>query len=253
MAKFWRAVKNQMAENILILGGTKEAALLAERLMAGGHDVTTSLAGRTKSPKPLPGKTRIGGFGGVKGLAIYLATEKITKLIDATHPFAEVISANATEAARQTGVLCYALRRPAWQPQPGDRWQIVETLEAAVDAVPDGATAFLALGSQHIGTFSVRPDCDFVIRMVNQPDEPLSFPARIVFGLPGKDPSVETTLFVDNKITCLVCRNSGGTAGYAKIIAARNLILPVIMIDRPKRPATETYETVDALFTALTP
>lgn len=226
-----------------------EAAELAERLTADGHAVTTSLAGRTLKPKQLPGKIRSGGFGGARGLATYLTEEKITRLIDATHPFAEQISANAAIAAKQTGIPFSALRRPAWRAYEDDRWQMVKSLEAAVDAVPDAATAFLALGSQHIGAFAVRPDCDFITRMVDQPTEPLTFSAKLILGRPSNDPAQEARIFADNGVTCLVCRNSGGKGGYAKIIAARDLVLPVIMIDRPQLGSTVGYETVDELVT----
>ena len=180
-----------------------------------------------------------------------MAAEKITKLIDATHPFAQQISANAVDATQQADVPFYTLRRPAWQAEPGDRWQCVETLEAAVDAVPDGATAFLALGSQHIGAFAVRPDCDFITRMVDQPAEPPPFSAKIVLGRPSHDPNEEAKIFAANEVTCIVCRNSGGKGGYAKIIAARDLILPVIMIDRPLLDSSPSFDTVSQLLTAL--
>lgn len=251
MAIFSHAAKIQMTENILILGGTMEAADLAERLVVDGHTVTTSLAGRTLTPKQLPGKIRAGGFGGAGGLATYLAAEKITILIDATHPFAQQISANAVEAAHHAGVSSYALRRPAWQAQPGDRWQSAETIEAAVDAVPDGATVFLALGSQHIGAFAVRPDCDFITRMVDQPTDPLTFSAKLILGRPSNDPAQEAKIFADNGVNCIVCRNSGGKGGYAKIIAARDLVLPVIMIDRPLHNSIAAFETIDELISAL--
>lgn len=240
------------AGTILILGGTAEAAALAGRLLAGrpGCRIVTSLAGRTSNPKALPGEIRVGGFGGADGLATWIRDNQVSTLIDATHPFAEAISANAAAAAEATGVACYVLRRPAWQPSAEDRWIDVPHLEAAVAAIPAGATAFLALGKQHVSAFAARTDCRFVLRMVEPPKAALAFDAEIVLGRPAENPDVEAALFQRYGIDCLVCRNSGGSAGYAKIVAARQLGLPVVMIARP--PARgEAFDTVEALLAAL--
>lgn len=230
------AARGDDRARILILGGTAEAADLAARLMAQGDtDVITSLAGRTANPAPLAGAVRIGGFGGVEGLALYLTQNGITKVIDATHPFASQISKNARLACAAAGVPLERPERPVWQRQPGDTWIEVRTLDEAAAALPPGARAFLALGRQHLSAFEARPDCHFVVRMVDPPEVPLAFAScDLVVGKPSIDPEDEMALLRDHAITHLVCRNSGGTAGYAKIMAARRLGLPVIMIGRPK-------------------
>lgn len=221
-----------MAEKILILGGTREAAQLAAELVADGHDVTTSLAGRTREPAPLQGKTRIGGFGGAEGLADYLVREKFDRLIDATHPFAKNISQNAHAAAELAGIPLDIRNRAPWERKPGDNWIEVASLEEARDAIPPGARILLALGSQHIGPFAGRADVHFVVRMVDQPDAPLALPDHVlVTGTPG-DLAAEQRLLQEHAITHIVCRNSGGHGAYAKIEAARKLELPVIMIGR---------------------
>lgn len=220
-------------QKILILGGTAEARLLAAQLIEEGHSVTTSLAGRTVDPVLPEGEVRIGGFGGADGLAAYLRDEQFDRMIDATHPFARRISENAIKASAISGILLEQRLRPRWQKRPGDRWKSVATLEAAAEVLPQGATVFLALGRQYLDAFIGRDDCRFVIRMVDPPETPLSFADyTLVLGKPASDPDREADLFIAHGITHLVCRNSGGPAGYAKIIAARRLALPVIMIER---------------------
>jgi precorrin-6A/cobalt-precorrin-6A reductase len=216
----------------LILGGTAEAAALARELVHERPDwrIITSLAGRTKEPAPLAGEVRIGGFGGAPGLADYLRHEHVTRLIDATHPFARQISANARSAAELTGTPLEIRTREPWQKQPGDNWIDVSSLKEARDAIPPGACVLLALGSQHIGLFSSRGDVHFVVRMVDEPLVPLSLPDHeLIIGKPGPV-EAETALLKHHKITHIVCRNSGGVGAYAKIEAARSLHLPIILI-----------------------
>jgi precorrin-6A/cobalt-precorrin-6A reductase len=225
-----------MAESpkkILILGGTREAAELAAELAGKGHDVTTSLAGRTKEPAPLAGKVRTGGFGGAEGLAAFLKAGGYDLLIDATHPFAERISTNARAAADMAGVTLEVRTRMPWKREAGDRWIEVGSLEEARDAIPPGARVLLALGSQHIAPFAERGDVRFVVRMVDAPESPLSLPDHaLVHGKPGTTAEEEAELLTRYAITHLVCRNSGGTGAHAKIVAARNLGLPVIIVSR---------------------
>ena len=227
--------KTEPAETVLILGGTREAAELAKELVATQPEarVITSLAGRTKEPAPLAGEVRTGGFGGVEGLVRYLRETGITRLIDATHPFARRISANALEAASIAGVPLEIRNRKPWLRQPGDTWIEVETLEQARDTIPPRARVLLALGSQHIGLFASRDDVHFVARMIDRPETPLDLPDHaLVLGRPGDTAAVEIMLLIAHSVTHIVCRNSGGTAAYAKIEAARQLGLPVIMVAR---------------------
>lgn len=220
-------------EKILILGGTREAAELARRLEKEGIDVTTSLAGRTKEPAPLQGKVRIGGFGGAQGLAAYLRTEGFTRVIDATHPFARTISANAVIACEIACLPLEVRTRAAWTKQPEDVWIDVATLEEAAAALPENARVLLALGRQYLDAFISRSDCHFVIRMVDPPAMPLAFKSHdILTAKPSQDPDEEATLLRAHAITHLVCRNSGGDGAYAKIVAARIMGLPVVMVGR---------------------
>lgn len=223
------------AETILILGGTKEAAALAADLVSAHPDwrIITSLAGRTKEPKPVAGEVRIGGFGGVDGLADYLRREKVTTLIDATHPFARQISANAKKAAALTGVPLDIRTRAPWQRQPGDNWVEFLSLEDARDALPSAARVLLALGSQHLAPFASRADVHFIVRMIDPPIQNLPLPDHeLVIGLPG-NVQQETNLLNTHRITHIVCRNSGGAGAYAKIDAARESTVTVFMIAPP--------------------
>jgi precorrin-6A/cobalt-precorrin-6A reductase len=219
---------------VLILGGTAEAKALAEQLAARG-DVTviTSLAGRTAQPMLPPGEVRIGGFGGAAGLTAYIRETGVTRIIDATHPFARRISENAIRAAAETGIALEHLVRPGWVSQRGDRWQEVSSLDEAARALPAGAIVFLALGRQYLDAFAARSDCRFVIRMVDAPAEPLPFADPVlILGKPSADPAREAELFAAQGITHLVCRNSGGASGYGKIVAAREMGLQVIILGR---------------------
>ncbi len=220
-------------KKILILGGTKEAGELARDLVSKGRDVTTSLAGRTKEPAPVEGKLRIGGFGGAEGLAAYLKAEGITRVIDATHPFAKTISANAVKACELAAVPLDIRTRALWQKQPGDLWIEVATLEEAAAALPENARVLLALGRQYLDAFSGRTGCHFVIRMIDPPETPLAFGSyHVLTAKPSVDPDEEAALFREHAITHIVARNSGGEGAYAKIVAARAMGLPVVMVGR---------------------
>ena len=231
MLELWNC--SLMAKKILILGGTKEAAELAKELVSDGHDVTTSLAGRTKEPLPITGKTRIGGFGGAQGLAEYLMLEKVEHLIDATHPFAKQISKNAVEAAKLTSVQFEIRTRKPWEKKEDDLWQEVATLGEALHAIPSGARVLLALGSQYIDIFAARSDVFYLVRMVDPPTKPLKLPNHeILLGKPSTDWQIEQSVLTQNNLTHIVCRNSGGQGAYAKIQAASALQLPVIIVNR---------------------
>jgi precorrin-6A/cobalt-precorrin-6A reductase len=234
---------------ILILGGTTEARGLAEAL-AGRPDIAAiiSLAGRTNDPKPLPLPTRIGGFGGVDGLTAYLGDEAIDLLIDATHPFANQISANAALAAIACSTPIFALRREPWHAENGDRWTRVEDVEQAVVALGSGPRrVFLAIGRQEAGRFSAAPQHRYLVRSVDPVDPPLDVPdCRYVLAIGPFDEASESRLLKDNAINVLVTKNSGGAATYAKIIAARNLGIDVVMIDRREQPGVTAVSTIGA-------
>lgn len=235
---------------ILILGGTTEASALAARL-AGRSDVSPllSMAGRTSDPRPLPIPTRIGGFGGVAGLVRFLDAEGIEAVIDATHPFAAVMSRNAAEACAQARVPLLALRRPAWAAQEGDRWIEVPSMEAAVEAL--GKTprrVFLTVGRLELAPFAAAPQHTYLVRTIEPIGDALSVPDVVAIQDRAPfDETAERMLMEREHVDVVVTKNSGGAATYPKIAAARSLRLPVIVVARPDKPAgIEEVASADA-------
>lgn len=239
-----------MTHRILILGGTTEARQLAGKL-AGRADfsVTLSLAGRTESPVAQGVPVRSGGFGGADGLATHLRDEQVDLLIDATHPYAARISANAAEAARQAGVPVLALRRPGWEPVAGDRWTLVDDVaEAArvLGALP--RRVFLALGRQEVAVFETAPQHRYLIRSVDPVEPKLAVPDATYLLARGPFPEAdERRLLERHGIEAIVSKNSGGLATYGKIAAARGLGIEVVMVRRPSLPEVPSAESVDRL------
>jgi len=228
---------------LLILGGTGEASRLAQEV-PGGWEVITSLAGRTQNPASAA--TRVGGFGGVAGLASYLCREQITAVVDATHPFAGQISSQAVAAAHQVGVPLLLLVRPPWQPQVGDRWLEVADHGAAAALLPGLAErVFLTIGRQELAAYAGLAGW-FLMRMIEMPRPPL--PAGEVILARGPfELGEERSLLQRYQIGAIVSKNSGGQATYAKIVAARELGLPVVMIQRPPLPDAEKVGDVSAV------
>ncbi len=226
------------AMRILILGGTTEASALAAVLAGDSRvDATMSLAGRTASPKVQPLATRIGGFGGADGLAQWIAAENVAAVIDATHPYADQISANAVGACRQAAIPLVSIVRPAWQPVSGDRWQVVASAEAAAALGHAPRRVFLSLGRLDLHTFAAAPQHSYVARIIDAPQQ-AELPPDIRF-LQARGPfdlAAERRLLDDEKIDVVVSKNSGGTATYPKIEAARERGLPVVLIARPDKP-----------------
>lgn len=239
------------ALRILLLGGTTESAALAA-LLAGDarFAATLSLAGRTRTPRPQPLPTRIGGFGGAEALARYLHAERIDALVDATHPFAAIMSRNAAAAAEMAGVALLALRRPAWQPQAADRWICVPDMPAAAAAL--GAAprrVLLTVGRQDLAAFVVAPQHHYVVRSVDPPT-PDSLPpgAETLLARGPFELEEERALLRHHRIDVIVSKNSGGSATQAKLAAARELGLEIVMVERPVKPAAPTVGNVEAAF-----
>lgn len=239
-----------MTHRILILGGTTEARQLAGKLACrADFSVTLSLAGRTESPVAQGVPVRVGGFGGADGLAAHLREERVDLLIDATHPYAARISANAADAARQSGVPILALRRPDWKPVAGDRWTPVDSVAEAAGALGTAPRrVFLAIGRQEAGAVEAAPQHRYLIRSVDPVEPKLAVPDALYLLARGPFPeSEERALLERYGIDAVVSKNSGGEATYGKIAAARALGIEVVMIRRPVLPDVASAETVDAL------
>lgn len=238
-----------MPLKVLILGGTTEASTLARKI-AGDPRLAPvlSLAGRTTNPQPQPIPTRTGGFGGVAGLVGYLRREAIEAVVDATHPYADQMSAHAVAACSETGVLLASLVRPEWTQQAGDHWQIVADTETAARALGNAPRrVFLSLGRQEVHVFAIAPQHHYLARLIEPPGQATLPPdLRLLQARGPFDRAAEERLLREERIDVMVSKNAGGAATYAKIEAARALGLPVIMIARPHKPTGTIMADVDA-------
>ncbi len=241
--------------NVLILGGTGEAARLA-RALAECTDIaaTVSLAGRTQRPLPSALPTRTGGFGGVAGLELYLAEHAIDAVIDATHPFAAQMSIHAVQACRTRGVPLARLQRAPWEATAGDRWLRVADLDEAAEAVrPLGHNIFLTVGAHSLQPFETVADKHWLVRAIDPPAPPPAFAdwtlvqARGPFAVDD-----EITLMREHGVDAVVTKNSGGRMTEAKLSAARELGLPLVVVERPPVPAADAeFDHVEAVIAWL--
>lgn len=233
---------------VLLLGGTSEASAFARKLEQAGIAATFSYAGRTANPVQQPLPTRTGGFGGAEGLAAYLRAEGITHVVDATHPFAARMSANAVAACAATGTALAALERPGWREQPGDRWTRVPDAEAAAAALPREPTGvFLAIGRQSLGPFESLPH-RWLLRFAEfDRSQPVPLNAALVVERGPYTLDGDLALMRAHGIGIVVAKNAGGEAARAKLDAARALHLPVILIERPAIPPRPLLETPEAV------
>jgi precorrin-6A/cobalt-precorrin-6A reductase len=216
-----------VAFTVLILGGTSEARALAGDLAGRpGLRVISSLAGRVSRPALPDGEVRVGGFGGAAGLAGWLRAEGVAAVVDATHPFAETISAHAVDACARAGLPLLRLARPGWLPRDGDDWRDAGSLEQAAAMLPGlGSRVFLTTGRQGLAAFAGLDRLWFLIRCVDPPAGPM--PARR---------------------EVLLAKDSGGELTAGKLDAARDLGLPVVMIRRPApAPAAAAPQSVPAV------
>jgi precorrin-6A/cobalt-precorrin-6A reductase len=239
-------------KRVLILGGTGDASELALKASTLPVEVRMSLAGRTREPQKSSINTRIGGFGGVAGLIMYMREQEIDLLIDATHPFAAQISFNAAAAAAELGLPRLMLVRPAWQPIPQDWWQEVDNVEAAADAlIKQAKRVFLTVGRQQLGAFA-HLDVWFLMRLIDPPEENAIVPKGLLLYDRGPfDLTSERQLLTQYEIDTIVSKNSGGNATYAKIIAARELGIKVVMVKRPTVPLGEQVQDAESAISWL--
>lgn len=234
---------------LLLLAGTAEARQLSEALAADGIAAVASLAGAVRAPQELALPTFSGGFGGAAGFEAFIEATGITAVLDATHPYAVRITARTSEICAARGIPYLRLDRPAWAPQPGDRWTMIDAEEDAAAHVPPGATVFLATGRQTLSRFANLRVARVICRQIEPPGGPFPFEGgEFLIGRPPFPLAAEVDLFRALAVDVLVVKNAGGTASRPKLDAARSLGLPVLMIRRPPRPAAPVVETIgDAL------
>ncbi|MEV4317361.1 cobalt-precorrin-6A reductase [Actinocrispum sp. NPDC049592] len=230
---------------VLILGGTGEGRRLADQCVGlSGISVVSSLAGRVRSPKVPQGEVRIGGFGGETGFRDWVIGHGIDAVVDATHPFASVMTGTAAKVTGELGIPFVVLRRPGWAEQPGDRWHWVDSVAAAAEALGD-ETAFLTTGREELKAFAHLPN-RFVVRSVDPPEPPMPSNLYTVLDRGPFTVEGERRLMREHAIEVLVTKDSGGDMTSAKLQAARELRLPVIMVRRPPLPDVETVDSVAA-------
>ncbi|MGI9481625.1 MAG: cobalt-precorrin-6A reductase [Hyphomicrobiales bacterium] len=233
---------------ILILGGTVEARQLAD-MLAGDErfELIFSLAGRTSNPLVPKCEVRSGGFGGADGLADFLEDKGVDILVDATHSFADRITQNAATASAATGTPCLRLERKAWVREAGDDWAFVASVEEAAQHLPKGARALVTVGRQEIEPFFDRLDIKIIARMIEPPEKKPLAPHKVLRNRPPYELQDERMLMRIEHISHLVSKNSGSEATAAKLQAARELQIPVIMIARPDAPRLPTAHTAQAM------
>jgi precorrin-6A/cobalt-precorrin-6A reductase len=221
---------------VLILGGTGEARELAARLAAArvpGLRVVSSLAGRVSRPAMPEGEVRVGGFGGVAGLAAWVAENEVTVVVDATHPFAETMSEHAVAACAEVPAPLLRLARAPWAAGSGDLWHEVASEAEAAALLPSlGRRAFVTTGRQGLAAFADVDGMWFLIRCVDPPAGPLPEVCEVVLARGPYDAEAEHALMSEHEIDVLVTKNSGGELTAGKLAAARQLGIPVIVIAR---------------------
>ncbi len=233
---------------VLLLGGTGDALRIARQL---GHEHVYSLAGLGKVPDDLTCEVRVGGFGGSEGMARYIEEQRIALVIDATHPYAAQISANAVRASRAARVPCWALRRESWQPQAGDDWRMAGDWAELTAALSSFKRPLFTLGREPLAHLDEIPSHQFWTVRCLDPHEG-NARARILatrgpFTLEG-----ERALFAAEAFDVVVSKNSGGSATEAKLEAARERGVPVFMLRRPALPAADReFQRVADLLEAL--
>jgi precorrin-6A/cobalt-precorrin-6A reductase len=235
------------SKRILVLGGTTEAREAADALHVLGHNVIFSLAGVTQDPQLPSTPIRRGGFGGVDGLVGYLRAENIYAILDATHPFAAIMSRQAHEASHLAGVRLARLERPAWTYPLDQPWTSVSTLAEAASALPQKARVLITTGRKELAPFVSRHDLSGLIRTIEKPNIELPPHWRLLQDRPPFDIDSESKLLRQNAITHLVSKNAGSQATAAKLEAARKCGVAIIMIERPAKPHCRQFPDVSSL------
>lgn len=230
---------------ILLLAGTKEAREIAETCGAQGIEITASLAGATRAPVPLAVNTRVGGFGGDEGFRAWLRVHRPTAVLDATHPFAAQISARSYKVCLAETIPYLQLDRPQWRPKPGDIWYDVSCEQAVASVVAPGSTLFIATGRQTLHRFAALDGCRLICRQIDPPGQPFPFAnGEYLISRPPFSVAEERALFEQLGIDWLVVKNAGGEASASKLVAARELGIPVAMIARPLATGAPICSTV---------
>ncbi len=235
---------------ILLLAGTGEAQTLARALSAQGHAVVASLAGATRAPRALGVPLRVGGFGGEEGFAEFLQEAGIKAVLDATHPFAAHISRRSAKVCAERGIPYCQILRPEWRAGSGDSWVFIDREEDAATHIPEGARVFLATGRQTLERFANLTGRYLICRQIDPPETRFPFEnGEYLLGRPPFSEDHERAFFTRLRVDWVVVKNAGGSAPMSKLAAARDLGLPVIVINRPAQPDAPRVSTVEDALT----
>ncbi|OUR78614.1 hypothetical protein A9Q83_06980 [Alphaproteobacteria bacterium 46_93_T64] len=240
-------------KKILLIGGTSEAVQINERISDLNHILLiTSLAGRTNKPTPLNGEVLPNGFSEVRGMEALVKNRDISLVIDASHPFAVTISEKSERVCAEQGIEYWRFNRPEWEEQSGDNWSVEGSLETAVLELEPYKRIFLTIGRQELGAFEKLKNKDLLIRSIEPADfNPSDSSTTEIRSRGPFSVQDEMNLLREHQIEVLVSKNSGGDLTYAKIEAARNLSIPVIMIERPRNISAQSFSQIDALIRQL--
>ena len=232
---------------LLLLAGTSEARKIGWELSTSGTAAIASLAGATRSPDPLPLPTRIGGFGGQAGFEVFLKENAISAVLDATHPFASAITDRSARVCAALSMPYLQLLRPEWHPEPGDHWTDIGSEHEAALHIPAGSTVFLATGRLTLDRFSGLQGCRVLCRQIDPPTAPFPFEGgEFIISRPPFSVQREVDLFSALGVEWLVVKNAGGSESATKLVAARHLDIPVLMLRRPPMPDALRVDTVQA-------
>ena len=231
---------------LLLLGGTGDAKRIATKLAEQGVNLIISLAGATRNPDAMPAPSRIGAFGGAAGFKKFLDEAGITAVLDATHPYAHRIT-DRTAAICSARKMPHAIsHRPPWEAKEGDRWTEIAREEEAASHIAKGQTVFLGTGRQTLDRFANLEGCRVICRQIDPPSKPFPFEGgEYLIGRPPFSTQHERKLFRSLNVDWLVVKNAGGQQSITKLLAARELGIPVLMIKRPPVPDATIVTTVE--------
>lgn len=230
---------------LLVLGGTGEAKVIAKALSKAGVSARVSLAGATRTPAHFELPTDSGGFGGEDGFKFYVQAHNVKSVLDATHPFANRISERTVRLCSELGLPYCQVLRPPWMPEPEDNWVMLEHEKDAARHIPAGATVFLATGRQTLLRFANLTGRRLICRQIDPPDGPFPFAnGSFCIGRPPFSVVAERALFEELGVDWLVVKNAGGEVPRTKLMAARQLGIPVAMLQRPPQPDALRVATV---------
>lgn len=232
---------------VLLLGGTGDAKRIAQRLADKNVKAVVTLAGATRNPDKLPLPTFSGGFGGRARFGQFLKEHSISKVLDATHPFAAQITERTAQVCKELSVShCMFVRAP-WKPETGDNWIEISQEEDAANHVSNGQTVFLGTGRQTLARFANLEGCHVICRQIDPPESAFPFAGgEFIVGRPPFSVDHEIALFKERGVDWLVVKNAGGALSKSKLVAARELGIPVLMIKRPPLPDAEIVSDVES-------